>query len=616
MTFLNRRSRRRPPNVHSVVPWIIVLAAASGAVAVPIELLDSEQPWVLRSLEVRGAAEFDHSAVTPVMTTRPRAWWAPWRAYPALDPLTLREDVERVQTLYRREGFYEATVVADATIAADERTVDVVITITEGPPVMVADVSVVLDGTHVPDFDALVARLPVRRGERFREHDYDAGRRDLRRAYRGAGYARVVVQKRARVDLDRHEADVTYAIVSGVPCVFGEVHVSGTTAVAPSVVLAEVAFRPGDPFRDDALERTRRQLQQTNLFTVITVGEAEGTGDVVDVEIDVREAPPRDIRVGIGYDTEEGPRGTAGWRHFNFFGGGRQLGVTARVSTIFRTGAVDFIQPHWPFPTYTTRTLAAYQQQIEESFDLDRVRLAPRLEWRPRTDLMTYLAYRFDYDTLSDVPDAVKRALPGGAPAHAIVSGLEIGGEVVLADDAIDPKHGVVFAGTIETAGLGGDVHLVRALSVTSLYYPLGIFQLFGAARLRLGVVAPIAGDEEVPLYERLYAGGVNSVRGYERWHVGPLVDGDPLGGRTLVDMSFELRRVIVGDFGGVVFLDAGQVNLRTDEVPFDNLQFGTGVGLRYLSPVGPIRIDLGFPLDRPAGDAAWQVTLGIGRSF
>jgi outer membrane protein insertion porin family/translocation and assembly module TamA len=595
---------------------LVLGLVAMRAGAVPLDALDPDQPPALKRLEVRGTDALSTSDVTDVMVAQPRPWWALWRDWPPLDPPALGEDVDRIRALYRRSGYYETAVTADVTLDPDGKTAAVVVTIDEGVPVRIADVAVTLEGDRVPTYDAVVADLPLHQGEVFRQLDYDAARGRLRRAYRDAGYARVVVDKRARVDLDTHEVAVTYALESGPTCVFGAVTVTGTTNLDPEIVRAEVAFKPGDPFRDKALERTRTQLQATRLFQVFRVEEEPGTGNVVDVHIDVHEAPPHDVRVAVGYDTDEGPRIIAGWRHYNFMGGGRQLGFTARASQIELSAAADLLQPHWPTPSSRTRLILAQQQEDEDSYDLARSSVSPRLEWQPNPDLTAFVFDRAEYDALTNVPDAVLRALPHGAPRHSIVSGLGVGVDLVHADDALDPTRGFTLAATLDGAGLGGDVHLVRAVAQSAGYYPLGFWGLFGAARLRLGIVKPIAGDDQVPLFERFYAGGTGSVRGYERRHVGPLAGGDPIGGRTLVETSVELRRTIVGKLGGALFADAGQVGLRDDRLPIDDLQVGVGFGVRYKSPVGPIRIDLGFPLDRPAGDAVWQLSVSLGRAF
>src|SRR5262249_34898037 len=155
------------------------------------------------------------------------------------------------------------------------------------------------------------------------EAAYAAAARAIVLAYRQETYARVAVDRRARVDLDTHTATVDYTVRPGPRCVFGTVDVTGTEDVDPEVVRAEIAFHEGEAFSEAALDRTRTQLQATQLFNVVRIREQPGTSPVLDVTVDVREAPPHAIRLGVGYDTDQGPRGIAGWRHYNFYGGGR-----------------------------------------------------------------------------------------------------------------------------------------------------------------------------------------------------------------------------------------------------------------------------------------------------
>jgi len=290
---------------------LALVVATSAAFAGAVDTMDPEQPWALRAVELRGVGLGRVRDVDGVMTTQPRPWWAPWRTLPAFDPQALAADVDRIRAFYRQRGWYAAEVDADATIDGDGRTVDVVVTVAEGRPVDVEDVVVRVDGPVLPGQDALVGALPLRATDRFDEEAYEAASRTLRSAYRNAGYARATVAKRARVDLDRHLATVTYTIVPGPVCVFGQTQVVGTRAVDPEVVLADVAFRPGEPFREASLSRTRTQLQATNLFQTIGITEDAGAGDVVDVTIALREAPPRDVRLDVGYDTCAATRGLA-----------------------------------------------------------------------------------------------------------------------------------------------------------------------------------------------------------------------------------------------------------------------------------------------------------------
>jgi outer membrane protein insertion porin family/translocation and assembly module TamA len=599
------------------LPGALLLAAVSAsALAVPLDSLDVGREWLLRSLEIEGVEALDESAIRDVMVTEERAWWAIWRPYPPLDVLTLREDLSRIVALHRERGFYETAVAADAAIGEDGRTVDVTIRVEEGPAVHVDAVDVDVEGERIPRLDEVVAALPVEVGARFDEERYVEASRRLKRVYREASHARVRVERRARIDLDARTATVRYTVVPGPPSVFGAVHVVGAEQVDPDVVRAEVAFEPGQRFEEKLLERTQEQLTATRLFNVVRLEEREGTGPVVDVEVHVREAPPRDVRLGIGYDTDEGPRGIAGWRHYNFFGGGRQLGFTARISEIQMSAAADFLQPHWPTDDTRTRLLLAHVREDEDSYDVTRSSVTPRLEWRPRPELSAFVFYRLEYDELTEVETAVRRALPAAVTDETILSGLGVGVEVLAVDDPIDPTRGITATLVGEPVGLGGDVHFARVVAEVAAYRPLGFWGLLAAARVRAGVAEPIAGDDEIPLFERFYAGGVNSVRGYERRHVGPLAGGDPIGGRTLLTMSAELRRAIMGPLGAAVFVDAGQVGLESDRLPVDDLQVGVGFGVRYKSPAGPIRVDLGFPLDPPPGDQSWRIHVSLGRAF
>src|SRR5207302_4259584 len=123
---------------------------------------------------------------------------------------------------------------------------------------------------------------------------------------------------------------------------------------------------------------------------------------------------------------------------------------------------------------------------------------------------------------------------------------------------------------------------------------------LVAAFRLRLGAEEPTGRSRDVPLFERLYAGGIGSVRGYERRHVGPLIDDDPVGGRSLIEGSAELRHPVTERLGAAVFADAGQVTLAGFDFPFDDLRYGLRFGRRCRTPGQPLRVDLGFPLEPP----------------
>jgi len=365
----------------------------------------------------------------------------------------------------------------------------------------------------------------------------------------------------------------------------------------------------------------------------VRIEEDEGAEPVVSVHIHLTEMPPREIRLGVGYDTEEQIRGLASWRNYNFFGGARQLGFTGRASFIHRTIAADFLQPHFPGHGNRTRLLLAEEEEEEDAFTLDRSRFSPRLEWQATDRITGYAFYRIEYDLLSGVEASVKRRVegctvkpgnvnvvcnrPDAARDTGVLSGLGFGADWNATDDLIDPTRGWALGATVEPVGglLGGDFNFVRMVGDGRFFLPL-VGGLLGASRLRLGAAEPFGRHDEVPLFERFYAGGIDSVRGYGRWRVGPLEDDKPIGGRSVVEGSLELRHPITEQVGAAVFVDGGQVSERSFDFPFGRLAYGAGFGLRYRSPVGPLRADLGFPFQPPDGDARWQVHVSLGSKF
>jgi outer membrane translocation and assembly module TamA len=216
------------------------------------------------------------------------------------------------------------------------------------------------------------------------------------------------------------------------------------------------------------------------------------------------------------------------------------------------------------------------------------------------------------------VSDAVKKKLHyRDAPKNSVLSGLGFGADWNTTDDLLDPTRGFVTSGTVEPVGgfLGGDISFVRVVGEGRVYKPL-VGRLLGAARLRLGAAEPLDGTSEIPLFERFFAGGLNSVRGYGRRRIGPLADDEPIGGRSLVETALELRHPITDTLGAAVFVDAGQVSLKSFDFPFGHLRYGSGVGARYKSPVGPLRVDLAFPVQPPDGDQRWQIHVNLGGTF
>lgn len=608
----------------TVIVLAILLLQCPVSRAATLDALDPEVQWQTGTIRISGTKEISESQVRSQLVTQARTWYTPWRARPSFDPATFKTDIERIQRLYVARGYYETQITYEVAVDPPRATVSPHITIQEGAPVYVTRLTItVTDDTAMREpLATLQASLPLKEGEIFREDYYEQSEARLKTYLLDQHRGRAVVNRTAQVTVPDHAVQVEYTVTTGPPTIFGPTVVEGTQKVRPDLVYRELRYTPGEPFSAKAIERTRKKLLELDLFrsTRFLQDDSAPLSPVIPMRVQVDEKPFREWRLGGGYSTEEELRGQVRWRHNNLSGDGRRLDVLARAS--FRTRALElnYIYPYiWGSDNRFSLTVSP--SQIDEpGYLLNRSRLQPRLErvFREFDDTLTaFAAYRVEYDQLSNINAATIRRLRH-FERKGVLSGFSLGVLSNTTDDPLNPTTGHVVSTSGEYVGgvLGGDFHFGKLEGEVKLYRSL-TEKLILATRLHVGFVTPLGSGKEVPLFERFYAGGANSVRGYGRHRLGPLSTADdPVGGRSVLEGSIELRRQLFEKIGGIVFMDFGQVSLQSLDVPIDDLRFAFGVGAAYATPVGPLRLDLGFPLDPPQGDQFWQVHFSIGQFF
>lgn len=536
------------------------------------------------------------------------------------DPVTFGADLERLQRLYESRGFYGTTLSHDLEVDEAEELVTAHITVHEAIPVVISaiDVQVAGDGARQtpPPFPQ---ELPVKRGQIFREADYQQAEQVLRAAFLENGYAFVKTERHAEVDLDQQQVRIRYVIQPGPLAVFGPTEVKGTTTVDPDLVTREITYHAGETYALSKIVETRDKLLALDLFGTVRVAPAQPQEPmpVVPMSIEVTEKSHREIKVSLGYSTEDEVRTQFEWRHLNWLGGGRRLSLLAKYSAIEASGSINFTQPHFFSPDTQALVNFAHDQEKEQTYALNASQFRPRIQHQFSKTLSAFIGYRLEYDQLHDVSDATAQAL-GGIEGEGLLSGPTAGLVWNTTDDPFNPKKGNVLSFTVDQAGAiwGGKFKYYKFTAEGKKYIDIG-WQTVFASRLKLGLADAIGSDKNFPLFERFYSGGDKSVRGYARRRLGPLsASNDPLGGLSLIEGSLELRRPIWKELNGAIFLDFGQVSTRRFDIPVDNLQFSSGFGLSYSTPIGPIRIDLGFPFNPPHGDRPWRIHFSIGGAF
>jgi outer membrane protein assembly complex protein YaeT len=589
--------------------WII-----QSALAIPVDDLEPGREWRVEAIEISGNTTFSDSELTSEMLTKARPWYLFWQDAPVLDPVTFREDLERLRRFYEARGYYQTQITHDLIVDPERSLVHVKIEISEGPPVIVADVEVEIVGSTV-----FPPELPIKKGQVFTEESYRKGEEVLRQFFLDRSYAHVATERRAEVNLDRDQVRVWYRADTGPPSVFGETTVEGTDRVDPKIVQRELTYQPGEPFSPAKIAESQEKILALNLFSLVRIApkQVPEKPPVVPMEAQVREKEPREIRFGIGYGTEDEFRAQLEWRHNNWLGDARRLSILGKYSSISITGAIEFIQPHFISPQGRGLVTLRQDREDEETFLLNATRFFPRFEYSFSRQLGGFIGYRVEYSRLDEIDAATVQAL-GQIQDRGLLLGPRLGLLWNTTDEVFNPTKGQIVSLTLDQAGKiwGGRFDFYKITAEAKKYFPL-VWQTVLASRLKIGLADPLGAEKKLPLFERFFSGGEKSVRGYARRKLGPLsAAGDPIGGLSLLEGSLELRRPLWGALGGAVFLDFGQVATRSFDVPVDNLQFSAGFGVSYLTPVGPLRFDVGFPFRPPRGEKSWQIHFSVGAFF
>jgi len=597
--------------------WV---GCASPVYAISLDALDYSRERRVERINLSGYKLFAEDELRAELLTKERPWYRFWSERPSFDAVTFENDLERLRRYYEARGYYDTVIEYDLVVDEQESLITVDIRLTEGASIVVAEIGVDVIG-NLPDHErpALPATLPVKSGEVFQEESYQEAERLLRETFLRSGFAHVETTRKAEVNHSERRVRIWYTVTPGPPTVFGDTEIRGTKSVDAELIRRELAYRAGDKFSSEKIAETRAKLLALDLFSSVRIGPRPTAGqtEVVPMEVEVAEKPHREIRIALGYSTEEEFRGQVEWRHLNWLGGGRQLSILGKYSSIIAGGTAELVQPHFLTPSTKGVLTFKYDQEEEQTYRRDLAGFRPRMDHRFSAALSGFLGYRIEYDTLHDVAAATEQAL-GNIRSEGIVSGPTMGLVWNTTDNPFYPKKGEILSLTLEQAGAiwGGDYRFFKIVGEAKKYYEIGWDTVF-ASRLKLGLGDAIGSADRFPLFERFYAGGEKSVRGYGRRRLGPLSDSnDPLGGLSLLEGSVELRRPVWKNLAGAVFVDFGQVALQPFDARIFNLDFGAGFGLSYNTPVGPVRLDVGFPFQKVPKDRPWQIHFSIGAFF
>ena len=375
-------------------------------------------------------------------------------------------------------------------------------------------------------------------------------------------------------------------------------------------------FKPGQPFEASDIDDLRRALIATGLVSSVRVTPQPGaTPDTVDIAVDVDRAPPRTIAGELGYGTGEGARAAVSWQHRNFFPPEGGLTLRAVIGTREQTAAASLRRNNFRKRDHVLTADIALSNLNQPGYEARTFLVGAGIERQTNIIFQKKWTWSAGVNLLaSDERGAINSRTSTARRTYfigALPGTLAYDGS----DDLLDPKRGFRLSGRVspELSLQDGVFGYARVQLDASGYQPVSD-RVVLAGRIRLGSIAGAAADRIAPS-RRFYSGGGGSVRGFGFQAIGPRdADNNPTGGRSLAEFAAEAR-IRFGNFGIVPFLDGGNI-YRSALPDFSGMRFGAGLGVRYHSNFGPIRLDVGTPINPQRGDPRVTVFVSLGQAF
>ena len=559
-----------------------------------------------------------------------------------------KRDLQRIAAYYADSGYPDARVSdPQVKLSADRRSIYITLTVDEGEPYTIGEISV--SGDLIQDDQELLDLLELQSGEPFRISTLFADVKRLRSVYADDGYAYANVEPKRHKNTEDLTLDLTYDISKGKRVRIGEITIVGNAKTADKVIRREVLVNEGEIYNGTKVERTQQRVTRLGFFEKVDVTTHPAKDrDYIDVQIEVSERPTGTFQVGAGFSSVESFIATIQVSQQNFLGRGQSLTANATFSGIRQLFNLQWFDPYFFDTDWRFRATLFNFEYLFSDFTRSSTGGTLGLGYPLTEDREWVLDLTY---TLENVD-----VTPGGrlGKQQRNVGSLFKGGftssvAATLAWDTRDnrlfPTSGWIQQLTLEVAdeALLSENEFTRIKGRSRWYFPL-FWDFVLKFNIEAGLVSNWnAGGDPVPIFERFFVGGPNSVRGFRRSSLGPArnvaanID-DPastltefnIGGNKQLLFNAEIEFPILTSVGikGVFFADAGNafdnnqplsvnLDLFADEAEFTEvLRTAVGVGFRWLSPIGPLRFEWGFPVEPLPDEESMVFEFSIGNSF
>lgn len=580
-----------------------------------------EGPRVLvQHITIQGNEAVSTKALRQVMLTSTgglfsRGWY---------QDAVFEEDLLAIKALYEQKGYLGARIVSVVKeFSLDQTEVSLTITVEEGVQTRIAEVRILGENDDVR-FKKIQRLNVLKQGDPLTISKVNTTVSQIRNFYNNLGYLNANIDVSTAFNEDNSQVIVTLQLSAGQQFFIGNISVQGVVKTKKAFIMRELLVKEGDVYNPQKIRNTVRRLHQLGLYDSVTFRrlDSKSQNPKQDMLLLVSETSAKDVEFGIGYNSaDKGIRGFVEYSDKNVFNYGGKGSVRTELSLELPKVTFQYVHPH--LFTQDTRLVASLFDELQRdnpSFEVEKrgSRLAVQHTFDPTLSLS--IGYFFQQVDPSNVKEAAQIS-----PYDTDV--LNLGGldtQVIwdFRDDILQPRKGGVnqLYLLMTSKSLGAEAEFFEAQAQSNWYW-----RVFGdtvvACAFSGKIIEPANGSKQVPIYARYFLGGDNTVRGFKKHQIGPTAfdeDGNEArtGGNRLIRGNAEIRFPIYGPFGGVAFYDAGANWINEDGFTSEYIREGAGLGLRVETPIGPLRLDYGWKLDRENGESPGEFYFTIGSAF
>lgn len=531
---------------------------------------------------------------------------------------TIKTDVESLLALYRTRGFLNPQIKSHLTFNPEKNQADLTFQIEEGVQTFVDQVE--FEGNLTFSDAELLEISGLKTGATYNPAQAREAEFKILSHYSKYGYAYTQINHTNKLKDENRWVDLHYQIVEDQPAFIGKLFLQGNTFTEDHVILRELLIHQNDLYDEEKIRLSEQRLYRLGFLSEVRIRPlSEEKLYVRDLLLSVRERKAGALEFGLGYGETERFRGFVEISHRNLFGTGRRVSLRSELSGIEKKYTLNYKEPWVLSLPLDGRAGLVYQKKELETFDQTTFGSSIGLDKSFTERTKGSIQYQYEQNKCDDIEDVAvlttedRQRVTVGSLSPSLIRDSR--------DDPFNPSKGSVNGIIIKDGAkaLGSEVQFVKTTIQSSWYHSFTRWLVLALSG-RAGIAQKFGETEAIHCSERFFLGGRSTIRGYSQDTVGipgqTLINLRPTGGNAMLLLNTELRLRLPLRLGLVLFLDGGNVWVEYPDIQLSDFKYSTGAGLRYNTPVGPLRLDWGYKLDREVGESQSEFHFTLGHTF